>query len=269
MNINTSQIRALNTYLSPYIRHLRFKNLQLQSQHNEILQKLKELSTFITTSASHYEMFERSMFFTSPTISTKDNTLTYSWSKGVDWRRLIKKDGDTSYINGSMEYSYREIGISSYAPYSSFDSTLKLGNVRARGEAQVTIFKDGKVDPKAEIDASLQMSLLSGTMSARMGTKDVYAYGKATGSVGTAYGNAHAVFSKDEQTLEMGLGVAALRGEVQGSFHFFGANITVTGEGTVGSAEANISYHHSAKEWEFGSKLGFIAGLGFKVRVSY
>ena len=43
----------------------------------------------------------------------------------------------------------------------------------------------------------------------------------------------------------------------------------MTGSGSIGSAEANLTYHRSAKEWEFGSKLGFIAGLGFKVKVEY
>ena len=34
-------------------------------------------------------------------------------------------------------------------------------------------------------------------------------------------------------------------------------------------AEEEVSFSHKNREWEFGSKLGFIAGLGFKVNVTY
>lgn len=30
-----------------------------------------------------------------------------------------------------------------------------------------------------------------------------------------------------------------------------------------------MSYRHKNREWEFGSKLGFIAGTGFRLKVSY
>jgi len=51
--------------------------------------------------------------------------------------------------------------------------------------------------------------------------------------------------------------------------NILGAKVTLTAQGSVGSAEANFSYHFSSREWEIGSKLGFIAGLGFKINVSY
>ena len=64
-------------------------------------------------------------------------------------------------------------------------------------------------------------------------------------------------------------GAAAVQGEVQCAFELFGAKVTITGSGSLGSAQAELTYSHKNREWEFGSKLGFIAGLGFHVKVEY
>lgn len=106
-------------------------------------------------------------------------------------------------------------------------------------------------------------------MNARIGNSKVYASARATGQVGVAYANCKAVFSKKVQSFEAGVGVAALRGETRCVLNILGAKVTLTAQGSVGSAEANFSYHFSSREWEIGSKLGFIAGLGFKINVSY
>ena len=103
-------------------------------------------------------------------------------------------------------------------------------------------------------------------MNARIGNSKVYASARATGQVGVAYANCKAVFSKKVQSF---VGVAALRGETRCVLNILGAKVTLTAQGSVGSAEANFSYHFSNREWEIGSKLGFIAGLGFKINVSY
>ena len=78
-----------------------------------------------------------------------------------------------------------------------------------------------------------------------------------------------AAFSRKEQSFEAGVGVAALRGETRCVLNILGVKVTLTAQGSLGSAEANFSYHFSSREWEIGSKLGFIAGLGFKINVSY
>ena len=93
--------------------------------------------------------------------------------------------------------------------------------------------------------------------------------GVALGLLMGWYRIAEAIFNLNEQTLDLGVGGSALKGEVEAAFHVFGAKVTLTGQGSVGSAELNMSYHHSNREWEFGSKLGFIVGTGFKVKVQY
>lgn len=83
------------------------------------------------------------------------------------------------------------------------------------------------------------------------------------------YADATCVLSMEEQTIKAGVGACALRGEASIAFNIFGVKVTLTGKGSLGSAEANFEYSHRNREWIIGSKLGFIAGLGFKIRVNY
>jgi hypothetical protein len=119
------------------------------------------------------------------------------------------------------------------------------------------------------LSSEASLALLSSTVNARVGNAKIYASARATGQVGVAYATCKAVLSKKEQSFEAGVGVAALKGETRCVFSVMGAKVTLTAQGSIGSAEANLSYRFSSREWEIGSKLGFIAGLGFKINVSY
>ena len=101
-------------------------------------------------------------------------------------------------------------------------------------------------------------------MNARIGNSKVYASARATGQVGVAYANCKAVFLKRFSRLKAGVGVAALRGETRCVLNILGAKVTLTAQGSVGSAEANFSYHFSNREWEIGSKLGLLRGWALK-----
>ena len=124
-------------------------------------------------------------------------------------------------------------------------------------------------NPKAVIKANVSASLLTGSLYTRLGTSNMNAYLKARGDLGIAYGEASAVFCKEEQTLDLGFGVALVRGEASLAFNLFGASITIKGSGSLGSAELDLSYSHKNREWELGTNLGFIAGLGFDIKVVY
>ncbi len=264
MKIDTDALRYLSSKISTLITYPSLKNQNQQIRHQVILTKLSNISQFLISSASAYESLDNSIY-----IKRNDHVVQKSKSHYIDWRNLITKGEDESSISGKISYSYAQISASTNSKYLYTNAAIKLGDLKATGKVQASLWKDEEVDPSLVLEGSTSFSLLSGTLSAKLGGSDIYARASATGSVGTAYANAKAVLSADEQTLDLGVGVCALKGEVQGSFHFFGATVTITGQGTIGSAEANVSYHHSAKEWEFGSKLGFIAGLGFKVKVNY
>ena len=77
------------------------------------------------------------------------------------------------------------------------------------------------------------------------------------------------LLTKNEQTLRLKAGAAAISGEAQCVLHIFGAKVTLSASASLGSAEAEFVYSNSSREWEFGSKLGFIAGLGFRIKISF
>lgn len=145
-----------------------------------------------------------------------------------------------------------------------------VGDFRVKGEAHLTLFdKERNWDPELVLYAGAQASLLQAGVEAWTGGSWISASAQAEGTAGYAYAEAEAILSKDEQTIHAGAGVCALRGEVQCVLNIFNVRITLIGSGSIGSAEAEMSFSHKNREWEFGSKLGFIAGLGFKVNVAY
>lgn len=145
-----------------------------------------------------------------------------------------------------------------------------LGDFRIKGEAHLTLFdKERQWDPELVLYAGAQAALLQAGAEVWTGGSLIGASASAEGTAGYAYAEAEAVLSKEEQTIHAGAGVCALRGEVRCVLKIFNVRITLTGSGSIGSAEAEVSFSHKNREWEFDSKLGFIAGLGFKVNVTY
>ena len=119
------------------------------------------------------------------------------------------------------------------------------------------------------LDGSLSLSLLSGSAYTKIGTSNINAYAKGKVDLGVVYGNASAIICQEEQTFSFGFGAALVRGKASLAFNLFGASITLTGRGSIGSTELNMEYSHKNREWIVGTDLGFIAGLGFEIKVVY
>lgn len=173
-------------------------------------------------------------------------------------------------IGGTLHASLVEATWSQAFGILQADAAVQVGDVQVKGEAHAALWnKDRMFDPTLLLYAKASASLLQGSVGLSTGNDIVSAGVSATGRVGSVQAEAKAVISKEEATLEAKVGAAALSGEVQCAFQIFGVKITLTGSGSLGNAEAELSFSHKNREWEFGSKLGFIAGLGFKVNVTY
>ena len=185
--------------------------------------------------------------------------------------RIAKEIMDIANSYGSVRYtkSFKEWNKNYTKPYFHVGANATLLDGEIKSSISARIWKNKKFDPRIVLNAESSLALLSSTVNARIGNSKVYASARATGQVGVAYATCKAAFSRKEQSFEAGVGVAALRGETRCVLNILGAKVTLTAQGSVGSAEANFSYHFSSREWEIGSKLGFIAGLGFKINVSY
>lgn len=153
--------------------------------------------------------------------------------------------------------------------FLSHSLEANVGNAKVEGEFELGIWNDKKFDPSLDLRGQLSLSLLSLTSHAKLGKGKVYATSKASVNVGSAKAVGQVCLSAKEQTLKLSGHVAALEGEAELGFHLFGATITLSGSASLMSAGADVSYSHKNREWEFGSKLGFIAGLGWKINIKY
>lgn len=266
MKIDTNTYRDIAYQLARYSQmNPALKKRETLYRQGTIQSRLYALSNYFLNSSNLVEIQEQKM---------RDGIFKPGYSNVSSWMKpnvsnLIKKEGTVANGVISINAAYRQCRLSHANRLASAYLDADVGKFKARGETKFSLYKDQKLDPQAAIKAEASLSLLSGTIGARLGNSQIYGKAVARGTVGTAYTKCKAVLSSHEQTLDIGVGASALKGEVEASFNFFGAKVSLTGSGSIGSAEANLTYHHSAKEWEFGSKLGFIAGLGFKVKVEY
>lgn len=265
MQINTDNYRSLSGKFNARKR-LYIKGLQgiSQSRHIQIQNKLSQIANYLSQSASIYEDNERS----SNSIF-KDGKLFTSYNTNLNLPSLLSKGDKKSYFSGYAQYSFKEATLAYKNEYLNSTLSLNIGDAKVNVEAELSVWKDKVFDPSLEVDLRADVAVISGNLRAKLGNEYVNSTMNARGTVGALYAQAQCVLSKEEQTLDLGVGACALRGEAEVAINVFGAKVTLIAQGSLGSAEANLSYHHKNREWEFGSKLGFIAGLGFKVRVNY
>lgn len=264
MKVDSQSYTSLSaSFQSLASRTIQLNQPSLQERQFRISKEIQDIASYLKKSASLIENTEHKQQALS---KGKRNFKVYHNLNLVS--QLTKK---SRYSYGSLGYdwSYAEWNKNYTRQYFHVGANVSLMDANIKGSVSARIWKNKKLNPRLVLKAESAVSLMSATVNARVGNVKVYASARATGQVGVAYANCKAVFSKKEQSFEAGVGVAALRGETRCVFNVFGAKVTLTAQGSVGSAEANFSYHFSAREWEIGSKLGFIAGLGFKVNVSY
>ena len=234
-------------------RPLSSKDPTINERQYRIAKEIMDIANYLSKSASLIESCEHKQSAWKP---GKVNLIKYT---NLNLVSQLTKQSHYSY--GSVRYtkSFKEWNKNYTKPYFHVGANATLLDGEIKSSISARIWKNKKFDPRIVLN----------TVNARIGNSKVYASARATGQVGVAYATCKAAFSRKEQSFEAGVGVAALRGETRCVLNILGAKVTLTAQGSVGSAEANFSYHFSSREWEIGSKLGFIAGLGFKINVSY
>lgn len=222
-------------------RPLSSKDPTINERQYRIAKEIMDIANYLSKSASLIESCEHKQSAWKP---GKVNLIKYTNLNLVS--QLTKQ---SRYSYGSIRYtkSFKEWNKNYTKPYFHVGANATLLDGEIKSSISARIWKNKKFDPRIVLNAESSLALLSSTVNARIGNSKVYASARVTGQVG----------------------VAALRGETRCVLNILGAKVTLTAQGSVGSAEANFSYHFSSREWEIGSKLGFIAGLGFKINVSY
>jgi hypothetical protein len=267
LNVNTDLCFSLATRLSNAKRFYIFENPVQQSVHNSIMSSIDSLALYLNSSASSLMSAENGLL-----SGLTFNTNKFSTSSDVSFSSSSTSKtiyNTTPVLSGSVQYAYKSVEKTSGTATKYASLEAGLGDVRASGSATCYIFdNDKKLDPGIALTASASASLASLThtmgyvqSSATSLTSSVQA------SVGTVYANAEAYAGKNGLILDGSVGAAAVRGEAKIAFKVLGTTVTFTAIGTLGSAEASFSARFTNKEWEFGSSLGFIAGLGYKINI--
>ncbi|WP_115714523.1 hypothetical protein [Amedibacterium intestinale] len=153
--------------------------------------------------------------------------------------------------------------------YLNAGTSLSLGSAGLSMDAKVVPMLNGKFDPHLELRAEAQAALAEVKAFGSIGNTFIHADTEGKVGVGVATGEAKAVINKEEISLKAEGSVAALRGEVKGSFTIFGITIEATGSGEVGALGGGVEFSSKSGEFTIGGKASLVAGLGFKIKVKY
>lgn len=267
MDIDTRYCESYARQVHALRRQVFFSDFSLSQRHQSILAKIESIRQYFLTIARQAEGNESMIPI--QTISSSIGTPHFSSNYNLrPMAQILKKDEP---MTGEVSYSYSALDMNSLYKSKWFESKnqASVGNFKAVGECSLKLWDNKKFDPSIELGTQVSASLLDLSSRNKLGNDKVNATLHLNASVGKASAGASVVVNKDEQTFEFKGLAAALEGEAKLAFNLFGMSVTITGSGSLLSAGADVSYSHKNREWEVGSKLGFIAGLGLKVNVKY
>ena len=244
-------------------RSLYLSNPTLHNRQCRISKEIVDIANYLTKSAALIEETEKKQMLFQP------GKKSFTKYMNLNLISQLTKQSRYSYASIGYSASFKEWNKNFNRKYFHVGANAKILDGDIKASISTRLWKNKKFNPRLVLNSGANLALFSTTVNARIGNAKVYTSARATGQVGVAYANCKAVLTKTEQSFEAGVGVAALKGETRCVLNVLGAKVTLTAQGSIGSAEANFSYHFSNREWEIGSKLGFIAGLGFKINVSY
>ncbi len=177
--------------------------------------------------------------------------------------------GKTASAWGSLGYTLGAAGSTWSNEWGSvsLNGAVLEGNVEA--DASFRAMRKGSFDPRLEIQASGSAHLAAAEASASAYWGPVGIEGSARGEIGAVYGEAHAVFSVDEQVISAQIGAAAARGECVFAFEIADFQVTIGLAGSIGGIEAGFEYANEPGTWQVEAKGALFAGAGLRIRVDY
>lgn len=265
MILDTLELDGLAASAAAMQRTLVLERPDLQQRHEKIQALLAKIARFFSQLSRLAHQTETSLL--DPGVQRTDYFNEGSWD--ADWQldlKEIRKGGDLSV---SAKGSYVVSGAQQVIDNEIVKGTAcsAAGLVTGSGAAAAGFFNaDGKWDPRFRALVQAEASAFRG--GAKVSVTD-YMDAEAEMVVGAVHGEAKAVLDKNEATLSAQVGACAVRGSAKLSFKLGKLKIHLDLSGSAGSFEAGAEMSFKKREAIFGAKLGFIAGLGFRVRVEY
>lgn len=153
--------------------------------------------------------------------------------------------------------------------YLQADGSVAFGHAKLSADAKASLYKDKKFQPHVELKAGAEAALAAVRGALRIGNEYLHADGEVDVGIGAVSGEAKAVISKEEFTLKAEAGAAAVKGEVKGGITIFGITIQAIGTAEIGAVGAGVEFSSKKGEFSIGGKASLLAGLGFKIKVTY
>lgn len=264
---DTSQSLYWAGVFSRSCRSFTFEKSSEQNRHTRIQNGLLQLSSFLKNSAVSLENAESNLM---RSYSFFDSKFDFDYDADIPLKSLIEKKNKPIELSAEAHYTAKTFKNEYSNPLVQTDISARLLDGQAKGEAEIRLFDSKeKFDPRLAAQAELGVSFLNLSANANAGIGDLKTKNNVNLQIGTAYAKGEAKADSTGLILEGSVGAAALKGEASCSFRVFNSTIKLTASGSLCSAEASFSAHFTNKEWQFGSSLGFIAGLGYKVEVEF
>lgn len=268
MKLDTNQCAEISRWLSSVPPFLSGLDPRLYARAKGILDGIQELKAFFDRLEQMGQATEQSVMNSLPySASTGTPGLSAGWSANGNVMGLMA--GSSASLRGNLHYALSGASAVYQAEHVTASASVSALQASAVGYGSLKLMKDGQFSPRIKANAKVQGSVLAVSSSASVSSLGGSASASLCAEAGAVYAGASAVFSPTEASVDLGVGAAAVRGECTIAFTVLGSTITLTGSGSLGSAEASLSFGYKNREWEIGSKLGFIAGLGFKLKVEY
>lgn len=300
LSIDTGRLQILLSSLSKVSTNSLHKHLQCQLfythsfSHRQKIQSLLKYEQEVSRQLSQMKQFIKTTLYEYETLETKLQkqleVIPKSNVKKADFQNInvdtLGIDFDVSHnisisqdpksyltegIIGSLHTTFYGLRYHTqhYGKYVKGKAQLAFGSGNIDTSAKLILFNDEKFDPELQLSLVGKAALTSLTSSLSIGNSYVKAEVKEDIGIGVVYGEATAVFNKEEVTMKAEVGAAAVKGEVSGGITLFGLHITLSGSAEVGAIGAGIEFSSKEKEFTFGGNASFIAGLGFKIHVQY
>lgn len=257
------------------------KDLSILAQHfqttSTLCMQMEQQLQNIASNIQNKSVQNSSAFVQNKNLTSKDSTFKTEMMKFTNrFHTTFQKDRNLiGYLKNGACVGYF-VGFEMFRgqynkkmKYGSFGADVQVGSVDVSVDAKATLFKDGKIHPSLFLEANANAAIAQVGIFAKIGNDYLSAQGDANVKVGCASAEAKAVINRDELTMKASVGAAAIRGEVKGTINIFGVKISATGIGEVGSVGASAEFSSKKGEFEIGTKASFLAGLGFKIRVTY
>lgn len=242
----------------------------LTTTHRKIL----TIDHFLQDAIQSYENAEHSLTSKANQLTSKKwNTDTFHFEHDFQFKNNSNFTLDDKFMLGIGAVGSASLSLfrtSKHYRYGDIKTSLQMdvGTTGVNGKGTFVLFKDGKVDPSLNMTLNARASIAH--LEARTGYQnDVFGVqGSASVDVGTAHAQAKAVISKEETTLKIDYGVAAISGKVQGKVSLFGFHLDATLEGEAMAFSGGAEFSKGSDYVEIGGKFSLFAGLGFKIRIS-